>query len=406
VPAWFSTWGPTTLCVALAILLALLGTALWHERGIRLLQALRAEHWTERARVYAETSRTVVRFRRWLVLGVLLLALPRTARGVEPGTVLRYLAVAWGSFVLFSYWIDSHWVRPATQGELTPHPLGQAVWISVVWWSSSWITLGFTALAPARYDAAGVAWALGLVVALTLGTGLGARLARNLGVLTPVPADLAQAISKQGRRFRLKRPAAAYVIQSPRVFAGTLFWSRWLVISSGALERLAHHEVVSLSTYQFRWLRLSWRTKAWMQVPSVAHAFLPIACVPAFPEAPWAGVWLGVLSSACLSYLFPSANSPWEGRSRRISPLAPDPIQSRYPLALERAYQANWQPLVDSEQSRSLYELRVEAGSPPDYPRPRAVSRRASDLGASLGFVIALLLGLGLRDWLQQFFAP
>jgi hypothetical protein len=398
---WLSTWLVTTLCVGVAVGLALLGTALWHERGVRQLQALAGAHWTERARVYTETRGAVRRFRRWLVLGTLLLALPRTGH-VQPGDVLRYCATVLVSSALLTYPIDAHWVRCASQGAQTPHTPSQAVKLTFVWSSATWITLIFVALAPARYDACGGAWALGFVFSMALGAGASTRLAWTLGWLAPAPVELQAAISRQAKLYRLKAPKA-HVVSSPRVFASCVVWPGWLVLSSGALELLAVHELVALSTYQFRWLRLTWRAKAWLHARVSIYAVVPIACVPAFPEAPWAGVLLAVLATGYLRHALPPID-PFTRRPSRESSREPNPPDSRYPLALERARQANWEPMVYAEQSRSLYELRVEAGPPPDYPRPRPVSSRARDLAASFAAVLALLLGVGLHDWLDSFF--
>ncbi len=399
---WLSTWLVTTLCVVVAAGLALLGAALWHEWGVRRLLALGGAHWTERARVYAETRVGVVRFRHWLVFGTLLLALPRAGQ-VLPGAVLRYCAVVWASFVLLNYPIDAHWVSRASQDAQVPHTPFQAFKLSIIWSSSSWITLAFVACAPDRYDAWGISWALAFTLALTVGPGAFTRLAWTLGWLTPVSIELQTALARQARRFRLAAPPA-YVISSPRVFASCVLWPSWLVLSSTALELLAPHELVALSTYQFGWLRLTWRAKAWRQLRGLTQVFLPIACVPAFPEAAWAGVLLAALATAYLRYAFPGI-TPFASGATTLPPRkTAKPAASRYPLALEKAYQANWQPLVYAEHARSLYDLRVEAGPPPDYPRPQPVSRRALEWAGSLALVLAFLLGLGLADLLRACF--
>jgi hypothetical protein len=287
---WSSRWWLTTFCVLLAAMLAFLGTALCYEFGVRRLRAMHGAHWTELARAYTEVSETAVRFRRWLVLGVLVLALPHTTHGLGAGSVLRFIVGVWVSFTLVTYAIDAHWVRVATAGQLAPHTPRQALQISLVWWSSRLVVPTFAAAAPDRYDVWGVLWALGFVAALVACGQASGRLADMLGILRPLAAELDGSLARQAKRVG-QRPAKARLISSPRVFAGAA-WPGYLVVSSGAVESLARHELVTLAVSQLNWLRSSVRAKAWTSARAVAFNFVPVACVPGFPEAPWAGVIL------------------------------------------------------------------------------------------------------------------
>ena len=73
----------------------------------------------------------------------------------------------------------------------------------------------------------------------------------------------------------------------------------------------------------------------------------------------------------------------------------------RYPLALERQYEANWQPVVLPDgQGNSLYELLTRAGVPPRYPRPQPVSTRRLQLATALALAVALAIGVSLHQLL------
>jgi hypothetical protein len=288
-----------------------------------------------------------------------------------------------------TYAIDAHWMRLATDGELTPHAPRQALGLTLMWWWPGLISNAFSWFAPARYDTWGLLWALAFALSVLLGPELGPRGAQALGLLEPAPVELASALSEEARRLLIRPPSVA-VLSSPRVFAGVV-WPNRMVLSSGSVEQLATHELVALASSELGWLQSSTLARGWARLRTAAFAVIPMACVPAFPEAPWAGVLLAASAYAYLVELG-RISSPVSGRSSLPHARVALPKSARYPLALERAHQCNWLPMVHEGEERSLYDLRVEAGPAPEYPRPRPASQRGSGLAASFGFALAVLI--------------
>jgi Zn-dependent protease with chaperone function len=253
----------------------------------------------------------------------------------------------------------------------------------------------FAAIAPSRYDASGWVWAMSLVASLVfVYAGGAAWLARGAGLLKPARSSLRLVVEAAVRSVDSSVSAAkVYEMQFAGSNAMALPLLRWVVFTSAAVERLERRALGAILAHELAHLDEPLTIKL-LRVGMGAAMALPIAFVPAFSENPVVGFLYGL---ALFTIIGGAMRSLWRYLERRADKRAREHEhhEGAYAAALERIYQLNWADAgVASATHPSLYDRLVQAGAPPNYPRPPAAARGPRLLALAYGLVLSLALGI------------
>jgi Zn-dependent protease with chaperone function len=377
--------------------------------ALRRWSRARQAHWSERARL-AMPARRIGRLCFVCIVVPLVLVLEVSTRRIEvlPVVITDFLMCAAGYIgVMQSRLAWEFAVNPALVR--TPQTLS-AIWIFRASLIGILGVFGFVLFGLVSYTEGAAAWA---VAALgVLGTGIYLSwgwvwLLRRLKLLRPAMPRLLQIVSAAARRVDARSPVAdelALPVVNALAFVGT----RSIAVTDPALAVLSDDELATVCAHELAHLG----EPRWMKATRLANGFIagalvaaPSACLILFRDPigaviVWAFVGAEVLLFAYL-LIFVRLFRRMEVRADAVARAA-EPAPGTYARALEKIYEANLVPVVVSSRRHrypELYDRLVQAGAPPDYPRPEAPPQRPT-----LWAFVTVLAGTGaacaLLGWL------
>jgi Zn-dependent protease with chaperone function len=393
--------------IALGVTWLSVWTALWPWKRSS------SPHWSERARLSYPARK---------LAGKLLLLLPIAAVAsrlghrlpVLPEVLINYLLVvaAWTG-VLQAGHMWARRLNPAM--DLTPRP-ASAMWIS------NWAITGvLVAAAFAVYGAVPREpnWRTLLIIAasvLIVGAYLNwgwSHLMRATGLIRTSGARLRAVVWTIADRMDV-RPDAVVELSLPMANAFAFVTHRSVgatdaalaVLDDDELEAVCAHEMGHLSEpHRVRTARLS---QGFLMGVLVV---LPTLIGRSFTFDPNNGLDPSValhLGTVALIAIFLVGTILHANLSRRMEIRADalgrkfEPVPGSYARALEKLYATNMVPAVAQKKKRShpeLYDRLVDAGVPPEYPRPSPPSQWPVRAGLFVAFVGVVAGGFGL-EWL------
>jgi Zn-dependent protease with chaperone function len=364
-------------------------------------------HWSERARMSFPARQ---------VGGVLLVLLPTFVAASRPGSYIEllpefamnylFVAAAWTGVLQSSV----RWARrlnPAV--DLTPRP-ERAAWIS------NWAITGLLVFAAyALYGAASQqrsAVALAVVVAgvLAVGTYLNwgwMPLMRAFGLVRPAGGRLHSVVFTIADRMEIQ-PRAVVEISLPMANAFAFITDRSIGATDAALAVLDDEELTAVCAHELGHLsepRRVMATRLSQNFLAGVMVAIPAAAAPFFVVDRTAESALLVMS---LLLIFVVGTMIRTRVARRMEIRADgigrqfEPVPGSYARALEKLYATNMVPVVAQRKKHThpeLYDRLVDAGVPPEYPRPAAPPQWPAMTGLLVAIAGVVAGGIGLA-WL------
>ena len=364
-----------------------------HWAGLYSWRKAQDAHWTERARLLWPVRVTAAT--NVIVLPVLFHQVHDLLWTENSGWWFAYMFAACLGALLGTFPLDSR---------LFPN-LKFRTWISLTlgWWGirlSGWIVLiAAMIFMPAAWGWRTVWMSLAyLGFSLFLLSGAATRLLAFSGCLTetePKLRDLIrEAASRRGVRLRRTWTMCG---ESAQAYAFPI--TREIVVSQRLLDVCSEAEVMSICAHELAHLSESKWVLAGRTLGSLA--FMPLIFLT--PSIHNFSLW-GPLALLFLIFLLRrfsrklSIACEKRADAQATSDQAVDGVYAR---ALEKLYEANQLPAVNSKNTRThphLYDRLIAAGVTPTYPRPQA-ARGISWAGRSYALAMGFLLGLTIvRD--------
>jgi Zn-dependent protease with chaperone function len=365
-----------------------------HWAGLYRWRKAQHAHWTERARLLWPVRVTAVT--NVMVLPVFIHQVHHWFWTVNSGWWFAYMLAACLGALLGTFPLDSH---------LFPN-LKFRTWTSLTlgWWGihlGGWISLiAGMILMPTTWGW-GTVWMSLAYVAFNLLvlSGAATRVLLLAGCLTETEPNLRSIIHEAAARRGIKlRRTWTMCGESALAYAFPI--SQEVVVSQRLLDVCEESEVLAICAHELAHLSESRMVLAGRILGS--FAFLPLIFLT--PMIHSFSLW-GVLALGLLMFLLTrfSRRLSIEFEKRADAQATTDQISDGvYARALEKIYEANQLPAVNSKNTRThphLYDRLIAAGLTPSYPRPPA-PRSMSWPGKLYALAMGVFLSLSIaRDF-------
>lgn len=407
-------WGSPGITLVLGLATLVLGNELIWRRAIRSLAPLAGQHWSERARIWVTWRSVIASWHMAVVVSICLVQAALAPRDTLDVT-LGLAALAAPLSVALTAKRNARWIARVTGIEQPRSVLRATIAFHAIFLSSFWIAIGFGIGMPRQYDAAGIGWALLLLLGLLL-NGLGASgwLLRTTGILEPARPHVVEAVESARRELPSPRPdVRVFEVELSYLNALAYPGTSILAFTKPAVEALTPAQLTAIAAHELEHLQESRAARALRVAWSMCFA-LPVLFVPVLPHANGLLLGLGLFFVGALVYR--SASLRLEQRADAAATHR-DQGGADYAVALERLYELNLIPATFRVRQAHphLYDRMLAAGVTPSFPRPRpppiwppivspllVVLCCVGGLVAQVALTSRLAAGLDLRDERQR----
>ncbi len=415
VPAWVP-W--LALCIGLTctVLATLLAARVGSWLALRLLLRRKAQRWPQQdwpQEDWPERARLAYPARIASSMALLVLPMVTTAFAFFFDSDIGYLHMPWQAVIFgtvgLALGIPNH-LR--VQRIVLDRPLSLGRWLQGL----ATLCFVFRPLLPAVGLLAIFAppviglelaiWLLvTLVVLLGLGTGIAIKLAALVGFAKPAPRRLL-AIVERAVPKGTTAPKAVFVVPWSLANAAAFPMLGCLAYTDEALEQLSDDQLVAVTSHELGHLAES-PTILFVRLLSVLTLLPLAAAIPLWTAWGIAGAFGGLATFVVLSIFFRRFATHLEKRADAHAH-EHEHEQGTYASALEKIHEINLIPMMmpGKQVHPHLYDRLEAVGEKPDYPRPKAPSRRTSLASWTVAIIVALAVmvspSIALRIWLPS----